>query len=94
MPGMRTTVDIEDDLLKQLKELAHGSGCSMKKMINTALRRGLEALEHPHRGGRRRYRCPTYSMGQPTSATDLDKALALADALEDEGVLRKLQLRK
>lgn len=86
---MRTTVDIDPHLLKRLRAEAHRRGVSFKDALNGALRRGLE--ERP-RGPRREYRCPTFAMGVPLRP--LDKALALADALEDEEIARKLSLRK
>ena len=43
---------------------------------------------------RSRYRCPTYVMGMPTRTFDLDKALAIAGALEDEETARKRALLK
>jgi hypothetical protein len=87
---VRTTLTIDDDLMRELKETAHREGLSFKQMVNRALRRGLRALEEPAR--RKRYRCPVFSMGVPRA--ELDKALALADALEDQEIMRKLDLRK
>lgn len=59
--------------------------------MNRALRVGLDAIEHPR--DRARYVPTTYSMGHPRGF-DLDKALAVAAALENEEIVRKLQLRK
>lgn len=40
------------------------------------------------------YRLEPAPLGGVEPGVDLDKALRLADALEDEGVARKLELRK
>ena len=85
---MRTTVDIDSQLLEQLREHADARGVSLKEALNRVLRRGLElpaAEAEP-------YECPTFAMGEPLRP--LDKALALADALEDEETARKLASRE
>lgn len=86
---MRTTLTIEDDLIAELKAAAMRNGLSLKEIVNRALRAGLGTLSNPP--VKRRYRCKTYPMGQP-SAMNLDKALALAAVLEDEEIVRKLAL--
>jgi hypothetical protein len=86
---MRTTVDIDPHLLKRLRTEAHRRGVSFKELLNRALHRGLE--ERPE-GATRPYRCPGFDMGTPRRP--LDKALALADALEDDEIARELTLRK
>ena len=86
---MRTTVDIEPGLLKRLRAESHRHGVSFKELLNRVLHRGLEAGS---RAGAVPYRCPTFAMGAPTRS--LDKALAVADALEDAEIARELGLRK
>ena len=88
---MRSTVRIDDDLMTKLRARAQGEGLSITRMLNRVLRAGLEALS---RSGDQQeiYRETTFSMGRPR--VDLDKALALAAALEEEEVLRKMALRK
>lgn len=88
---MRTTVRIEDGLMRELKELAHREGLSLTRLINRVLRRGLNAQQEERNVDRRR-REKTFRMGQPR--VDLDKALALAASLEDEEVREKLARRK
>ena len=82
---MRTTIDIDPHLLRRVRAEAQRKGVSFKEMLTTILRRGL---------ARSRYRCPTYVMGMPTRTFDLDKALAIAGALEDEETARKRALLK
>ena len=88
---MRTTVKIDDDLLRELKEQAHREGTSLAKLVNRVLRRGLDASRQA-KTPVRPYREKTYNMGVPN--VNLDKALALAAALEDEEVIEKLARRK
>lgn len=88
---MRTTIDIDPHLLKRLRAEAQRKGVSFKEMLTTILRRGLGAPEKPSRS---RYRCPTFAMGVPAKTFNLDKALAITGALEDEETVRKLALRK
>ncbi len=86
---MRTTVDIDPILLEQLRLEAVRRGTSVKALLNSALRAGLTArvAEPPAT-----YRLNTVSLGSPR--VNLDRALQLADALEDEEHGRDLQLRK
>lgn len=88
---MRTTLTIDDHLLAELKERAHREGVPLKAMVNRALRSGLEAMRRPAR--KRPHRQRTYAMGAPRLPS-LDKGLAIAAALEDEEIARKLSLRK
>jgi len=88
---MRTTVQIDDDLLEDLRQQARREGTSLAKMVNRVLRQGIQAPRRPGRG-RAAYREKTFDMGPPK--VPLDKALALAAMMEDEEVIRKLTLRK
>jgi len=88
---MRTTVRVDDELLERLKAQARKENVSLTRLLNRALRAGLQG------GGARRRKQPIYreevhSLGTPRIA--LDKALALAAALEDEEIVRELALRK
>ena len=91
MPCMRTTLTIDDDLARELREKAHKSGSPFKEVVNKAIRAGLEDMDKPRQI--KPYKCKTYSLGYPPSA-DLDHALNLADRLESEEIARKLSLRK
>ena len=88
---MRTTVNIDDDLLGEVRERAREEGASFKQVLNHVLRLGLEQSKASKPG--KPYRCKSFSMGYPP-LYNLDKALLVADALEDEEVLRKLAVRK
>ena len=78
---MRTTLTIDDDLMRALKDVAHREGLPLKQVVNRTLRAGLAGTARPAR--RPKYRCPTFGLGAPR-VPSLDKALALAGALEDE----------
>ncbi len=86
---MRTTIDLDPYLLERLRDEAHRRGVPFKELLNGVVRRGLE--ERPV-GRTKPYRCPEFSMGAPLRP--LDKALAIADALDEDEVARELMLRK
>jgi len=88
---MRTTLTLDDDLARELKQKANEKGLPFKDIVNRALLVGLQEMEKPRPG--KAYRCKTYSLGYPPRA-DLDRALGVAAELEDEEIARKLSLRK
>ena len=81
MPLMRTTVNIDDDILQRLRKEAERTRAPFGATVNRVLRLGLERLQPE--SARPPYPCPTFSMGFPP-LPNLDKALALAALLEDE----------
>jgi plasmid stability protein len=86
---MRTTFDLDDDLIKQLRDRAHKQRRSSKAVLDEVVRAGLGKTATPRR---KKITFPTYNMGQP--AVDMTKALALAAEMEDQEIIRKLQLGK
>ena len=89
---MRTTLTIDDRIAKALKALAHRSGKSFKTVVNETLQTGLAAGSAPPAA--RPYRLKPVSLGGVHPGIDLTKALRLAEALEDDEIARKLELRK
>jgi len=89
---MRTTLTIEDRIARDLKEVAHRSGKPFKVVVNETLQAGLTAVRERRKP--RRYRLRPASLGGLRQGIVLDKALALADSLEDEELIRKLESRK
>lgn len=89
MPHMRTTVRIDPDLAARLRKTAHERGISFKEALNAALRAGMGQRV----SAARRYRLPVRPLGL-RPGIDLDKGLRLAATLEDEEIVRKLELRK
>jgi hypothetical protein len=86
---MRTTVTLDPDVVEQLKALARRRNLSFKAALNSIIRVGLAA----ERGQPRSYTAPSRPMGL-RAGVDLTHALRLADSLEDEETVRKLELRK
>jgi hypothetical protein len=86
---MRTTVTLDPDVDAKLKVTMRERGVSFKVALNDAVRAGLGA---PTRSPRR-YKMQTAPLGlQP--GINIDKALRLAGELEDEEIIRKLELGK
>jgi hypothetical protein len=88
---MRTTLTLDKDVAAALKAEARRSGRPLKGVVNETLRAGLLARKAP---ASRRYRLKPVHLGGVVPGIDLDKALRLAEALEDEAIARKLDLRK
>lgn len=86
---MRTTIDINDDLMTYLKEKSFKTGKSLKEIINNTLQAGLKTADKT----KRKYSCPEFSIGE-SSHYDLDRALDLAESLENEEIARKIKLKK
>ncbi len=89
---MRTTLTLDDELARLLKQRALDTGRPFKEVVNETLRAGLEQITSTP--GRRPYRLRPAAMGRSARGADLDKALQLAGSLEDDELGRKLELRK
>ena len=89
---MRTTLTIDDDLAATLRESARRSGRPFRQLLNETLRAGLQAQQTPPKA--KRYRVRPKSLGGVVPGIDLDKALRLADALEDEAIAGELEARR
>jgi hypothetical protein len=88
---MRTTLTLDDRIAKALKTLAHRSGKPFKQVVHETLQTGLAAREAPKP---RSYRLKPVSLGGVLPGVNIDKALRLAAAIEDEEIARELDLRK
>jgi len=86
---VRTTVTLDPDVERLIRKRMKERGISFKQALNDAARRGLA----PEKGRPRRFVQRSFRMGG-SQELRWDKALALADAMEDEEVSRKLSLRK
>jgi hypothetical protein len=89
---MRTTLTLDDQVARDLKQLANRTGKALEVVVNETLRAGLAAEQQIRR--KKRYRLRAASLGGLLLDVNLDRALSLADALEDEELTRKLDLRK
>jgi hypothetical protein len=86
---MRTTIDLDPDVDARLRALARERGLPLRTVINDALRSGTE----PVAGGHTEYILPSRRLGV-RPGINLDKALRLAAEVDDDEVVRKLELRK
>ncbi len=86
---MRTTVTLDPDVAARLRAVAQERDISFKEALNSSVRLGLGRSG----GSVRPYRVPTRAMGL-REGIDLDKAMRLAEELEDAELVRKLELRK
>ena len=87
---MRTTVTLDPDVERVLQTAMRERGVPFKQALNDAIRAGL-MRESSHR--QRRFVQKTYSLGSEQNFR-WDKALAAAEAIEDEELSRRLTLRK
>ena len=88
---MRTTLTLDDALAEALKKKAHETGKPFKQIVNETLLNGLNSSE---RRESKPFRQSTMKMGEVSAGINLDKALGLADELEDMAIKAKMELRK
>lgn len=82
---------LDPDVARDLQRRARKTGKPFKTVLNDAVRAGLRAQDAPPA---KPYRLTPISAGGPMPGINLDKALQLAAALEDEEILRKLEMGK
>jgi len=87
---MRTTLRIDDDLMRQLKDRARREEVSLNRLVNDTLRSSL--ANPPAQPKKKKFVQRTRPMGRPL--IDLTKASAFAAQLEDEEIIRKMSLGK
>jgi hypothetical protein len=85
---VRTTVTLDPDVERLLQDAMRERGISFKEALNQAARDGLVRARQPRT---KRFVQKTHAMGV-REGVNLDKALSLADAMEDEERIRKMQL--
>jgi hypothetical protein len=83
-------VTLDADTEKLIRDIMRERGLSFKQALNDAIRVGLMPTK---RNGARPFTQKTYSLGAEQYFR-WDKALAVADAIEDEELSRKLSLQK
>ena len=88
---MRTTVTLDDRVAAELKRISVDTGRPFKDVINETIRAGLAVRQQPPPTP---YRLRPSSLGSLRVAGPLEKALQLADELEDAALLGKLEQRK
>jgi hypothetical protein len=87
---VRTTITLDPDAERLIRNIMRERGVSFKHAINDAIRAGLTPAK---RSGARRFTQATYPLGAEQNFR-WDKALAIAESIEDEELSRKLALRK
>jgi hypothetical protein len=87
---MRTTVTLDPDVERLIRDAMKERAISFKEALNEAARIGLRGKEHKRT---RKFAQKTFRMGGGQEFR-WDKALAVADAIEDEELNRKFSLRK
>ncbi len=88
---MRTTVDLDPDLLERLRVEATRRRVSFKQLLNAAIRSGLAT--RPAAQGKP-YALRPRHLGVVREGLNLDKAMALADTLESRHIIDELERRK
>jgi hypothetical protein len=87
---VRTTVTLDPDVEQLLRVAMKERGLSFKEALNQSVRAGVLKERH---GKARRFTQQTFSMGAEQHFR-WDKAMAAADAMEDEELVRRLSLQK
>lgn len=85
---MRTTVDINPDLLERVRQRADADGVSFKEALNRVIACGLES---PAADTPRRLDLPTFNVGF-ARYFDIDRVKDVINEMEDERILRSMRL--
>lgn len=78
---MRTTIRLDERLLRQAKELAARNGRTLTSVIEDAVRQFLARAEGPGRTKLPPFRATTFK-GRVRAGVDLDDSAALLDLME------------
>jgi hypothetical protein len=78
---MRTTINIDDALLAEAKQVAARTGRSLTDVVEDALR---ESLHRRHRTARRAVELPVFGEEGLQPGVDLDDSAALLDLMDQD----------
>jgi hypothetical protein len=78
---MRTTINIDDTLLAEAKQVAARTGRSLTDVVEDALR---ESLQRRHRPARRAVELPVFGDEGLQPGVDLDDSAALLDLMDED----------
>jgi hypothetical protein len=78
---MRTTINIDDALLAEAKQVAARTGRSLTDVVEDALR---ESLHRRHRTARRGVELPVFGEEGLQPGVDLDDSAALLDLMDQD----------
>ncbi len=88
---MRTTVDLDESLLKRLRDEAHVEGVPFRTHLHRVIRRGLDSGPPAAESV---YHTPVLPVGRVREGIDLVKSMRLATALEDEEIVQEIMERR
>lgn len=77
---MRTTVRLDDQLLRAAKKTAAETGRTLTAVIEDALRQALAA--RPSQKKASRFKLPVFDTGETLPGVDFDNSAALLDLME------------
>jgi hypothetical protein len=80
---MRTTINLDDQLLLEAKQIAAQTGQTLTAVLEDAVREALSRRRQA-RKGRTAVRLPTVSGRGPRPGVDLDHCAALIDLMEED----------
>lgn len=78
---MRTTINLDDALLAEAKQVAARTGRTLAAVVEDALR---ESLHRRHHTARRAVELPVFGEGGAQPGVDLDDSAALLDLMEQD----------
>jgi hypothetical protein len=78
---MRTTINFDDDLLAEAKQIAARTGRTLTAVVEDALR---ESLHRRHRTSLPAVELPTFGEGGVQPGVDLDDSAALLELMEQD----------
>ncbi len=78
---MRTTISLDEALLKQARQLALDRGISLNELVVTALRLELYRATKPHR--KKQITLPTFRGRGLRPGVDLDDSASLEDIMNE-----------
>ena len=87
---MRTTATLDPDVERLIKDAMRERSISFKQVLNEAARAGLSGEKNKRAG---KFIQKSFRMGA-SQEFRWDKALSVANGMEDEELSRKLSLRK
>ncbi|HEX4956109.1 MAG TPA: ribbon-helix-helix protein, CopG family [Thermoanaerobaculia bacterium] len=73
---MRTTLNLDDELMRAIKQRAAATGRTMTEVVEVFLRQGLEAEQAPKRGYRLRWSTVSGHVQPGVDLTDRDALYA------------------
>ena len=79
---MRTTVRLDDQLLKEAKKYALENGCTLTQLLEQSLRETLSRSKNQHKI--RRVALKTTGIGGTQPGIDLDDSASLLDVMEEK----------